>query len=103
MEYRFKSSPAEELKRHGLKIDIFEGIEAKGPDEVRAAELIVRVWNEGIAKDAAEFLLSLLARRELTVTTSLRERALSCVDFDQLGAWIEKAGIADSAEDVFAD
>jgi len=29
MEYRFKSSPAEELKRHGLKIDIFEGIEAK--------------------------------------------------------------------------
>lgn len=101
MEYRFKSSPAEELKRHALKSDMIE--EAKGPDEARAAEVIVRVWNEGIAKDASEFLLSLLARRELTVTPSLRERALSCVDFDQLGVWIEKAGIADSAEDVFAD
>lgn len=99
MEYRFKSSPAEELKRHMLMDDFIEG----RPGEARAAEVVARVWNEGIAKQGAEFLLSLLARRELTVPALLRERALSCVDPDQLGAWIEKAAIADSVEDVFAD
>ena len=50
-----------------------------------------------------EFLLSLLARRDLTVPAGLREGVLSCVDLEQLGAWIEKAGIAGSIVDVFPD
>jgi len=103
MEFRFKRPPAEVLISHTFKDDLIEEFKAKGPAEGRMAEAVARAWAEKIAREGAEFLLSLLARRDLTVPAGLRERVLSCTDLEQLGAWIEKAGVAGSIEDVFPD
>jgi hypothetical protein len=53
-----------------------------------------------IAREAAEFLLEVLARRDLTVPAQLRERVLSDVDLEQLGAWLEMTAVSNSLEDV---
>ncbi|MGH3398834.1 MAG: hypothetical protein ACRDPO_29530 [Streptosporangiaceae bacterium] len=106
MEFRFKRPPAEALKSLTFKNDDIERIKAEGRFETfdeGQARAFVKAWDEKIAKEAAEFLLQLLARRDLTVPASLRERVLSCVDLEQLGTWIEMAGIAASVEDVFPD
>jgi hypothetical protein len=102
MEYGWKRPPVDALMDHALKDDFIEAVKAKGGTAWRA-EIVARVWNEGIAKQGAEFLLSLLARRELTVPAEARERILSCVDLEQLGVWIEKAATGSSAEDIFTD
>jgi hypothetical protein len=102
MEFRWKDSPTEALKRLALSDDLIEDLKAKEAAEGQA-ERIAQIWTAGIAKDAAEFLLEVLARRDLTVSGPLRDRALSCVDLEQLGGWFEKAAIASSAEDVFSD
>lgn len=105
MEFRFERPPAEVLKSRTFSDELIERAKAEGGeafDEGRA-RAFAELWAKGIAEGAAVLLLRLLARGDLTVSAQLRERVLSCTDLDQLGGWIEKAGIANSIEDVFPD
>ncbi|MGH3404210.1 MAG: hypothetical protein ACRDRJ_17155 [Streptosporangiaceae bacterium] len=93
-----------ELREPHVQGRLLERIKAEGRFEAfdeGQAKAFIEARAEGIAKEAAEFLLQLLARRRLAIPAPLRERMLSCVDLKQLGAWLEKAAIASSAEDVF--
>jgi hypothetical protein len=102
VDFRWKSSPLEELMSHTIRGDFLERLKA-GEAAEGQAERIAAIWAEGIAKDAAEFLLELLARRGLTAPAQLRERVLSCVDLEQLGTWLERTATARSLEEVFPD
>ncbi|MUL40619.1 hypothetical protein FZ103_05395 [Streptomonospora sp. PA3] len=56
---------------------------------------------KGLAEGKAESVLRILAKRGVAVSARARERIASCSDLDQLDAWLDRALVADSADDLF--
>ena len=50
----------------------------------------------------AQMVLHVLKARGIRVTQSLRQRIVCCTDVRQLTAWVERAAVAHSADDLFA-
>jgi hypothetical protein len=73
-----------------FKDDFIDRIKAEGRAEAKAQ---VR----------AEWVLRILTGRGVEVPAELRERVLSCTDFEQILAWFDKAATATSIKEVFPD
>jgi predicted transposase YdaD len=81
-----------------FKDDFIDRIKAEGRAEGRAEGTA-----EGRAEAGAEWVLRMLTGRGVEVPAELRERVLSCTDFEQISAWFDKASTATSIKDVFPD
>lgn len=57
--------------------------------------------NRALLEDRSMMLLRLLQLRGIAVSEDLRERVLTCDEAALLMTWIERAGTAISADDVF--
>ncbi|MCM6772215.1 hypothetical protein NDR86_01850 [Nocardia sp. CDC141] len=58
---------------------------------------------EGEAKGEAKALLAVLAARGIDVPAELEARVRECGDPETLEGWIQRAVIADSIDEIFAD
>jgi hypothetical protein len=65
--------------------------------------LMDHVYDEGIDRGKAEFLLKALEARGLQPSDAQREQVESCTDEEQLNRWFGRALTATSVEEVFAD
>jgi hypothetical protein len=66
-----------------------------------AQQLTEQVRQASKAEGKAEAVLDVLASRRLVVSEAQRARVLGTSDIATLDRWLKKAGVADSAEDVF--
>jgi hypothetical protein len=57
---------------------------------------------EGRVEGKAEAVLSVLGRRGLQVTDAQRTMVLACADVATLERWLDRAIVAERAEDVFS-
>lgn len=55
------------------------------------------------ARGKAGALVTVLRARSIELTPEQHELVASCLDLDQLGTWLNRAGTATSADDVFKD
>ncbi|MBA2946504.1 hypothetical protein [Streptomyces himalayensis] len=58
---------------------------------------------QGREAERAQAVLMVLERRGLEVSGSVRERVLSCHDYEQLGTWLDRAWRVTHAQDLFSD
>lgn len=82
-----------------------EGLMAVGTDEYKSD--YVRQWvaegqAEGTVKTKAKDIIVVLRARELHVSPEAENRILTCTDLDQLSAWLPKAAVVSSTEDLFS-
>ncbi|SEM14968.1 hypothetical protein [Nonomuraea pusilla] len=57
---------------------------------------------KGEVRGEAESVLKLLSMRGIPVSDDARERVLSCGDVATLDAWLQRAIVVESAEELFA-
>ena len=57
----------------------------------------------GRETDRAQSVLMVLDRRGLEVPDSVRERVVSCHDYEQLGTWLDRAWQVTQAQELFGD
>jgi hypothetical protein len=58
---------------------------------------------EGREAERAQSVLKVLERRGLAIPGSVRERVLSCHDYEQLGTWWDRAWQVTRAQELFGD
>ncbi|MFF0595790.1 RpnC/YadD family protein [Streptomyces antibioticus] len=58
---------------------------------------------EGRAQERAAVILRTLKWRQIDVPDTVRDRILASTDFDELGAWLDRAYEVDTASDLFDD
>ncbi|MEA2604880.1 MAG: hypothetical protein QOF89_5872 [Acidobacteriota bacterium] len=58
---------------------------------------------EGRLEGRAEFILTLLEMRGLTVSTAQRQEILSCYDLARLDRWLHRAAVASSVDKVLSE
>ncbi|HLL68131.1 MAG TPA: hypothetical protein VK453_20800 [Micromonosporaceae bacterium] len=56
---------------------------------------------EGQATGEAKAVLAVLEARGVEVPDAARERIASCIDLDQLDAWVRRAATANDINDLF--
>lgn len=84
---------------------ILEGLMTAGTYTYRsdvARHYIAQGEARGEARGEANAILTVLATRELTVSTTMRERILGCTDTDQLTTWLQRAVTVAHAEDLLS-
>lgn len=79
------------LKTYEPRSDIARSWVAKGEAKGKA---------EGIAEGRAEDVLAVLETRGITVPAKIADRIGSCADLDQLAIYLQRAVVAERAEDV---
>jgi len=57
----------------------------------------------GQALGRAKGILIVLAARGVTVPAKIRDQVLACTDIAQLDAWVSKAAIAETVDEVFGE
>jgi hypothetical protein len=57
----------------------------------------------GEARGEAKALLKILSSRGITLTSDQHDLVISCPDPGQLDAWLDRALVATSANDIFRD
>ena len=62
-----------------------------------------RAEERGEARGEAKALLKVLGSRGVELTSEQQEQIMSCTDPEQLDRWLDRAGSAISADDVFKD
>jgi len=60
-----------------------------------------RSYDRGAAEGRADAVLEILATRGLSVPDAAREQIVSCTDLDQLTAWIRRALVARTVDELF--
>ncbi|MFC4908641.1 hypothetical protein [Actinomadura gamaensis] len=61
-----------------------------------------RHWDAGYAHGIAKVVLAVLQNRGLSVDSDVKTRIAACADPEQLLEWVERAVVAERAEDIFA-
>ena len=89
--------------RNLLQREGYEDLEAVRQEALQEGEARGKAKGkiEGGLVAQADALLGILAARGIRVDTHARERVRHCRDPEQLGAWLTKAAVADSPEEVF--
>lgn len=57
----------------------------------------------GLADGKAKVILTVLEVRRLPVSDDIRERVTTCTDHARLDDWLDRAGTAERAEDLFVE
>jgi len=58
---------------------------------------------KGEAKGKAQAVLQVLERRGIATSAEQRERVLACSDLATLETWLDRAAVAKTAQEAFAD